>query len=48
MQTAILCREMGWTWEEYMDQPQMFIEIMWDMLQEESKAEIKRQKKGSQ
>lgn len=35
---AILCREMHWTYKEYLDQPVNFITILLTMLQAESKA----------
>jgi len=42
--TAILCREMGWTYEQYLDQPQEFILMLLELL----KAEGEQRKKAVQ
>lgn len=39
---AVICREMKWTWQEFMNQPQSFIDTVVDMLTAEAK-ENKRQ-----
>ncbi|MBI4119239.1 MAG: hypothetical protein HY456_00140 [Parcubacteria group bacterium] len=44
MLAAILCREMGWTWEEYENQPSWFIDTIATMLKAEGE-EIKRRAK---
>jgi len=36
MKAAILAREMGWTWQEYCDQPQWFVTMLLSMLQNEA------------
>ena len=35
--TAVLCREMSWTYEEYLDQPQEFILMLFELLRAESR-----------
>jgi hypothetical protein len=44
MIVAILCREMGWTWQEYQNQPAWFIDILLEMLKAEGE-EIKRRRR---
>lgn len=46
MQAAIVCREFGWTWLEYQEQPQSFIDTIWDMLHEEARATKRAQEKS--
>jgi hypothetical protein len=38
LKQALLCREMKWTYEEYRDQPQWFIVVLFSMLQNEAEA----------
>lgn len=45
MIAAVLCREFKWTWQEYMAQPQSFIDTITDMLTAESKQQ-KRQERN--
>jgi hypothetical protein len=40
---AILCREMGWTYEQYLDQPTWFVQSLMYLLSEEAKAAKQRQ-----
>jgi len=37
MAAAILCREIGWTWQEYENQPSWFIDMLMAMLKAEGK-----------
>lgn len=37
MRVAIVCREYGWTFDQYMDQPESFINTIESMLSEEAK-----------
>jgi hypothetical protein len=43
MEAAIICRELGWTFDEYLATPQPFIDCLWDMFQEETKARNRQQ-----
>lgn len=45
MRAAVICREFGWTWNEYWEQPQVFIDVIIDMLNEEAKAQERRNSK---
>jgi cytochrome bd-type quinol oxidase subunit 1 len=38
MLAAIICREFGWTWQEYEKQPSWFIDIILKMMQAENEA----------
>lgn len=38
MLAAIICREYGWTYQEYMDEPASFLLIIRSMLEEEALA----------
>jgi hypothetical protein len=42
MLAAILCREFGWTYNEYMDQPYDFILTIVSMMEEEAKRSKKQ------
>lgn len=42
MVAAILCREMHWTWDDYMSQPVWFVTILLTMLQAESQEHERR------
>lgn len=44
MVKAILCREMHWTYQEYMEQPAQFITILLTMLQAEAAERDRRNK----
>lgn len=46
MLAAVICREFGWTWEEFWDQPQPFIETIVDMMEAEAKEAKRASKKG--
>ncbi|MCE9585716.1 hypothetical protein K8R04_00120 [Candidatus Uhrbacteria bacterium] len=44
---ALVCREMGWTWEQFQEQPSWFIDVLTEMFQaegEHSKKEIEKAK----
>ena len=42
MHAAVICREFGWTYEEYLDQPKDFLDIIALMLKNKAEvAEIK-------
>jgi hypothetical protein len=41
MVAALICREMGWTWQEYQNQPAWFIDIVLEMLKAEAE-ELKK------
>jgi hypothetical protein len=41
---ALICREFGWTFEEYQNQPSWFIDIILEMLKAEAE-EIKKRMK---
>jgi hypothetical protein len=45
MLAAVVCREMKWTWEEYQQSPQRFIDIIVKMLTAEALSAKKRNKK---
>jgi hypothetical protein len=45
MIAAIVCREMGWTWQEYQEQPVPFIATITAMLNAEAKEVERRNKK---
>lgn len=36
MQAAIICREFGWRYEDYLEQPEPFLNIILDMLAAEA------------
>ena len=36
MTAAVICREMHWTWDEYLDQPLPFLRALTTMLKVES------------
>jgi hypothetical protein len=36
MKAALVCREYGWTWQEYCDQPAYFVDIVLSMLSTEA------------
>ena len=40
---AIVCREMGWTYEQYLDQPTWFVQMLLYAMSEEAKAINERQ-----
>jgi hypothetical protein len=42
---VLVCREFGWTWEEYQDQPTWFINEIMLMLREEAEESDRRNKK---
>jgi len=42
MVQAIICREMGWTWEEYQKQPAWFIDNLLLMFNAEAVAQNKK------
>jgi len=44
MTAALICREFGWTWQEFENQPAQFIDNILAMLQEESR-EMERKNK---
>ena len=46
MLAALICREMGWTWQEYQEQPGHFVDIVLAMLQAESE-EIRKATKAN-
>lgn len=48
MRAAVICREFGWTWNEYWSQPQIFIDTIVSMLNEEAKAQERRNNKKPQ
>jgi len=35
LEAALICREMGWTWQEYQSQPAFFIKVVHEMLKAE-------------
>lgn len=37
-----VCKNMGWTYAEYLDQPQWFVELATDMIRIESKEQERR------
>lgn len=39
-----VCKSMGWTFTEYLDQPQWFVELATDMIRIESKEHERRAK----
>jgi len=41
---AIVCREFGWTWDEYQAQPTWFISTIVSMLREEAEESKRREK----
>jgi len=43
MITVIICKEMGWTWEEYQNQPAHFIDTIIKMLKARAEAEKNKQ-----
>ena len=42
---ATVCREMGWTYDDYMSQPAYFVELIYEILQGERQAQKKALKK---
>jgi hypothetical protein len=44
---ALICREFGWTWEEYRNQPAWFIDIILEMLKAESELIKKEYGRGN-
>ncbi len=36
MQAALVCREYGWTYDEYLDQPKYFVDTVLLMLRNEA------------
>lgn len=44
MKAVLISREMGWSWQEYREQPQWFIAMLLSMLQNEAE-ELKRKAK---
>lgn len=42
MITALLCRQMGWTWQEYQEQPADFIDTVTEMFKAETEAQNKK------
>lgn len=42
---ALICREFGWTWEEYQNAPHSFIQVVLSMLREEADEVTRRSKK---
>lgn len=45
MAAAILCREMHWTWDEYLDQPMPFLWALTELLKAEGR-EAERKNRG--
>jgi len=45
MLAALICREYGWTHDEFWSQPQTFIETIMEMLNAEAEAQNKKQEK---
>jgi hypothetical protein len=45
MKMALICREMGWTYQEYRDAPQWFVIILLSLFQNEAE-EMKRRSKS--
>lgn len=33
----MLCQEMSWTYQEYMNQPMWFVQLLFDKIQEDNK-----------
>jgi hypothetical protein len=46
MIAAIICEKFGWTYEEYLDQPHWFIEIIKTKLREDAEFEKKEMAKA--
>jgi hypothetical protein len=46
MVAALVCREMGWTWQEYQSQPSWFAKIVSEMIRAESEQLEKNAKKN--
>jgi hypothetical protein len=44
MEAAYVCREMGWTLDEYLDSPDYFLETVKTMLIAESEAKARRER----
>jgi hypothetical protein len=44
MKAALICKEMGWTYQEYCDSPQWFVTIVLSMFQNEAE-EVNRKAK---
>jgi hypothetical protein len=38
---ALICREYGWTWEQYQKQPSWFLDVILELLKAESAAKQK-------
>jgi hypothetical protein len=34
---AVLCKEMGWTYEEYLSQPTWFVAMLFEMMRAEAR-----------
>jgi hypothetical protein len=45
MSAALICREFGWSWETYQEQPSWFIDIIVSMLREEADESNRKGKK---
>ena len=45
MKAALICREMGWTYQDYRDAPQWFVVMILSMLQNEAEEMRDRTKK---
>jgi hypothetical protein len=43
MLAALVCEQMGWTYQQYREQPSFFIDILMKMLSERQRAENSRQ-----
>jgi hypothetical protein len=41
---ALICREYGWTWDQYREQPTWFIKTIVSMLREEADESKRRNK----
>ncbi len=42
MMAAIICERMGWTWQEYMDQPEMFLRVIIEEMRAEGDVSSRR------
>jgi uncharacterized protein YbaP (TraB family) len=45
MVAALVCREFGWDWHTYQNQPNWFIQVVLAMLREEAEESNRRAKK---
>jgi len=43
MKAAVLCQKIGWTWQEYREQPAHFIDIIFAMFEAEERENKNRQ-----